>query len=57
MVSRLYERIITAHAMTYKDNNLKIYEFSFNEKETFALQEGHVGMYVCGAILYIAMYT
>ena len=25
MVSRLYERIITAHAMTYKDNNLKIY--------------------------------
>ena len=47
MVSHLYERIITAHAMTYKDNNLKIYNSLSNEKETFTpLQEGHVGMYV-----------
>ena len=53
MVSRLYERIITAHAMTYKDNNLKIYNSLSNEKETFTpLQEGHVGMYVCGPTVY-----
>lgn len=53
MVSHLYERIITAHAMTYKDNNLKIYNSLSNEKEIFTpLQEGHVGMYVCGPTVY-----
>jgi cysteinyl-tRNA synthetase len=39
--------------MTYKDHTLKIYNSLSNEKETFTpIQEGYVGMYVCGPTVY-----
>ncbi len=39
--------------MTYKDHTLKIYNSLSNEKETFIpIQQGYVGMYVCGPTVY-----
>lgn len=39
--------------MIYTDQKLKIYNSLSNEKETFSpIQEGHVGMYVCGPTVY-----
>lgn len=39
--------------MKYKDNNLKIYNSLSNKKEDFIpIQEGHIGMYVCGPTVY-----
>ena len=37
----------------YKDHPLKIYNSLSNEKEIFTpIQDGHVGMYVCGPTVY-----
>lgn len=39
--------------MTHRDEKLKIYNSLSNKKETFTpIQQGHVGMYVCGPTVY-----
>ena len=39
--------------MTYTDQRLKIYNSLSNEKELFVpIEEGYVGMYVCGPTVY-----
>lgn len=43
--------------MTYKDHTLKIYNSLSNEKEIFTpIQDGYVGMYVCGPTVYSSVH-